>query len=390
MSEELNFITIPTIDNTLFVGDVLSLTLESLSAFDTALFELSSNMVIPDEEGKLSASQFPEHLDTRLVVLAASSEALDDADVSDNELVINLETQKVGFGFLGDVKYSNGALKNTSMTLLVDASDNLKGYGLTAIPDNWQNLDTSLKALAIGNTVTSIGNYAFQGCGGFTGSLIIPDSVASIGNYAFGFCAFTGSLVIPDSVTTIEFGSFSNWSGLNTLTLPKNLTSIGNYAFYNSGGFTGSLKIPDSVTTIGDWAFQSCGGFTGSLTIPDSVTSIGNYVFQGCFGFTGSLIIPDSVTSIGNYAFGFCAFTGSLVIPDSVTSIGSYAFQSCSNLGNVYANLDAANFPSNALDGAGTGNLYITTTHIASYGGVAASWGSKTVAEWTSYPDLMP
>ncbi|MBQ4592072.1 MAG: leucine-rich repeat domain-containing protein, partial [Clostridia bacterium] len=115
--------------------------------------------------------------------------------------------------------------------------------------------------------------------GTVTGDLVIPEkidgyTVTSIGDYAFYNCyGFTGSLTIGDSVT-----------------------SIGNYAFNNCSGFTGSLTIPDSVTSIGNSAFYYCSGFTGSLTIPDSVTSIGNSAFYYCSGFTGSLTIPDSVT----------------------------------------------------------------------------------------------
>jgi hypothetical protein len=37
-------------------------------------------------------------------------------------------------------------------------------------------------------SVTSIGDYAFNGCSGFSGSLTIPSSVTTIGDYAFYNC----------------------------------------------------------------------------------------------------------------------------------------------------------------------------------------------------------
>ena len=129
-------------------------------------------------------------------------------------------------------------------------------------------------------SVTVIGDYAFEVCSGFTGSLTIPNSVTTIGEWAFSDCyGFTGNLTIPNSVTT-----------------------IGDGAFYYCSGFTGSLTIGNSVTTIGDYAFGDCSGFTGSLTIPNSVTTIGDGAFVGCSGFAGSLTIGNSVTSIG---YGF-------------------------------------------------------------------------------------
>ena len=80
-------------------------------------------------------------------------------------------------------------------------------------------------------------------------TLVIEDGVTTIGEYAFSGCrGFTGELQIPDSVTT-----------------------IGERAFSGCSGFTGPLTIPDTVKTIGHSAFEGCSGFTGPLTIPDSV-----------------------------------------------------------------------------------------------------------------------
>ena len=59
-----------------------------------------------------------------------------------------------------------------------------------------------VKDLVIPNSVTSIGDWAFEGCSGLT-SVSIPNSVTSIGNYAFAFCSGLTSVTIPNSVTTI-------------------------------------------------------------------------------------------------------------------------------------------------------------------------------------------
>ncbi len=187
--------------------------------------------------------------------------------------------------------------------------------------------------LVIPNSVTAIGNYAFSGCSGLTGSLTIPNSVTIIGERAFYGCSgLTGSLIIPNSMTTIGWGAFHGCSGFTgSLTIPNSVTAINGYTFYGCSGLTGSLTIPNSVTSIGERAFFLCDGFTGSLTLPNSVTTIGERAFQYCSGFTGDLVIPNSVTTIGNSAFSNCSgFTGSLTIGNSVTTIGNSAFYYCS------------------------------------------------------------
>ena len=192
----------------------------------------------------------------------------------------------------------------------------------------WYSNCSSVKIVAIGDSVTSIGDSAFRYCESLT-SITIPDSVTFIGNRAFANCTGLTSVTIPDSVTSIGDYAFSDCTGLTSVTIPNSVTSIGVQAFFWCDSLT-SVTIPDSVTSIGEDAFYRCTGLT-SVTIPDSVTSIGDSAFYDCTGLT-SITIPDSVTSIGESAFAFCTGLTSVTIPDSVTSIGYRAFDSCYSL----------------------------------------------------------
>ncbi len=90
---------------------------------------------------------------------------------------------------------------------------------------------SSLTAVTIPNSVTSIGIQAFQGCRGLT-SVSIPNNVTSIGDYAFDGCRSLTSITIPNSVTTIGNEAFSGCTSLNSISIPNNVTSIGESAFY--------------------------------------------------------------------------------------------------------------------------------------------------------------
>ena len=252
-----------------------------------------------------------------------------------------------------------------------------------------QMFGTKVKEYNIGDSVTSIGSYAFSGCSGFT-SIEIPNSVTSIGNAAFRNCSSLTSITIPNNVTSIGEGAFSGCSSLVSVTINSNsivsknytsdsslaqmfgtkvkeynigdsVTSIGSYAFSGCSGFT-SIEIPNSVTSIGNAAFRNCSSLT-SITIPNNVTSIGEGAFNGCSGLqkvivsaiavwcginfgngTGNplywakhlyrdenteikdLVIPNSVESISFAAFYGCSGLTSVTIPNSVTSIGEKAF----------------------------------------------------------------
>ena len=209
-------------------------------------------------------------------------------------------------------------------------------------------------SVTIGNSVTSIGDYAFEDCSRLT-SIIIPDSVTRIGYSAFygtawydsqsdglvyaGKVAYKYKGTMPNNTSivlregTLGIADYAFYgSGLTSITIPDSVTSIGERAFYYCSGLT-SITIPDSVTSIGESAFAYCSGLA-SITIGNGVTSIGNYAFSDCSGLT-SVTIGNSVTSIGYSAFYNCSGLTSITIPDSVTSIGRYAFSDCSGLTSV-------------------------------------------------------
>lgn len=200
--------------------------------------------------------------------------------------------------------------------------------------------------MAIPDSVTSIGNYAFSGCSSLT-SVTIPDSVTSIGNYAFYGCNSLSEVDVQDlaSWCKIFFGDeysnpcgyakslFVNGTKITDLVIPDTVTTIGAYAFRDCSDLT-SVTIPSSVISIGSYAFSGCSGLT-SVTIPDSVTSIGRGVFQVCTGLE-SVMIPESVTNIGSSAFYGCSGLISMTIPYSVVSIGYGAFNYCGRLLTLY------------------------------------------------------
>ncbi len=226
---------------------------------------------------------------------------------------------------------------------------------------------TSLTSITIPDNVTSIGNFAFRNCTSLT-SITIPDSVTSICKWAFFDCTALTSITIPDSVTEIGRGAFSVCTSLTSITIPDSVTSISESAFagctaltsinvesgndsycsidgvlfnadstelvrYPEGNRLSHYTIPDKVTSIGNSAFSRCTSLT-SITIPDRVTSIGEWAFFDCTALT-SATIPDNVTSIGDSAFRDCISLTSITIPDRVTSIGNGAFKGCASLTSI-------------------------------------------------------
>ncbi len=250
--------------------------------------------------------------------------------------------------------YYNYINDGTELMVTYGNTTNHNSYsGSVVIPEDVNYNNKTLK-------VTSIGEFAFNGCSGLT-SIMIPDYVTSIGRSAFGGCSGLISITIPSNVTSIGIYAFEGCNSLtvisvdnsnanyssedgvlfnkekNTLieypagksesyTIPNSVTSIGLGAFANCTSLT-SIEIPNSVTSIGGYAFYGCNGLT-KINIPEGVTSIGDGAFQDCSSLT-KVNIPEGVTSIGSSAFNGCSGLTSVTIPESVTSIGVCAFSGC-------------------------------------------------------------
>ena len=193
----------------------------------------------------------------------------------------------------------------------------------------WGN--SSVTLIIIPDSVTSIGDRAFQGCTGIT-SISIPNSVTSIGTGAFGGCTSLTSINIPNSVTNIGDIQFWGCTSLTSINIPNSVTSIGSGLFEGCTSLTG-IVIPNSVTSMEGGIFRGCTRLN-SITIPNSVTSIEASAFEGCTSLT-SINIPNNVIGIASNAFRNCAGLQSVTLPTSLTTIEYNAFEGCTSLTSI-------------------------------------------------------
>ena len=275
---------------------------------------------------------------------------------------------------------------------------------------------------------TSIGNWAFQGCTGISGSIDLS-SCSSIGTNAFTYCSgitgvtglngtigdwafydtgLTGSIDMTNvnsvgdnafqdcsQITSITGGlhgsigeSAFEGTGLTGLIDMSGVTSIGDYAFNNLSNISGTLNL-SNCSQIGESAFQGCSGISGVTglngTIGDSafrdtelsgsidmanVTSVGSAAFAGCH-IGGSLNLSNC-TTIGPDAFAGCVGVTGITIGSSVTSIDAMAFYSCGACDYTFLK-----DPNSITYGAGS----------AIYGGATATWndnGTNRTYTWNS------
>lgn len=160
-------------------------------------------------------------------------------------------------------------------TVSISKSSKLSSIG------EWAFGGCGLTSFLIPARVETVGKDAFTNCSNIRKLSIYCKDI-------YKWFEYSGikveEIIIGNTVETIGPYAFDGFEVLKTLTFENNssLKEIGQMAFQNCSSLT-SINIPDGMTSIGVDAFWGCSGLT-SVTIPNSVTRISGGAFYKCTG----------------------------------------------------------------------------------------------------------
>ena len=115
--------------------------------------------------------------------------------------------------------------------------------------DQWGGEIDPIKQVCIESGVTTVGEFAFQGCSNLT-TVKMADSVTEIGWRAFGECPQLSELTLSESLTLIGDLAFERCVSLTDVNLPPELEYIGSGAFAGCSSLE-HISFPDILRQSG-------------------------------------------------------------------------------------------------------------------------------------------
>ena len=283
-------------------------------------------------------------------------------------------------GMTSGESWHNGCFLSMSGVTSVSIIDD----GNHTIPANvfgHASFSTDGVSLNIDNTITGIGDYAFNHAN-FPTKLDLSSQFTSYGASAFeGNSAFkrnNGDGIIavqkPKRATndvTVTVDSKAFWStGATEIDIYPNVDYSKckpNDAYYTAGygPYNGEkinkIKFTDGVTSVPDYVFLNASDIPSNCTVTwptNPITHIGNGAFcgvqftaaipskmsgEGTIGeyayahnnMSGDITIPTGCIKIGSNALYDCDKITKITVPSTTTSIGDFAFSGCATLASV-------------------------------------------------------
>lgn len=183
----------------------------------------------------------------------------------------------------------------------------------------------------IPETVTSIGQSAFEGCVNLT-ELKMSDSVTDMSVSVFKNASNLESVILSDNIKAIRSSSFSGCSKLSEVNIPSKVTSIDEKAFEKCALLSGALILPEGMSYLGEYSFAETA--ITSVEIPGTMQNFQGGAFYNC-DFLESAVIKEGVTYIHGNIFCYCDNLKNVTLPTTVTDIAEGMFESCINLEEI-------------------------------------------------------
>lgn len=234
-------------------------------------------------------------------------------------------TQSVGtFAFAYDTK--------------LESVTNLENTQVSQISEAMFCECSSLYEILLPNTITSIGNEAFEACEKLTSVDLSKTKTATIGVKGFAYCGNLSKIQFPTTLTLIDDGAFAEDKNLRSVqNLEKTIVSKIGYGVFEGCSNLSSVKLPQALSTLGESAFEGCSNLTAVSGFENTAVKILEArTFANCSSLS-TLSLARGLTEIKTEALIGCSTLRNLdtLSTTKVTKIGVRALKDTAGLTSI-------------------------------------------------------
>lgn len=197
---------------------------------------------------------------------------------------------------------------------------------------------SSLYEILLPNTITSIGNEAFEACEKLTSVDLSKTKTATIGVKGFAYCGNLSKIQFPTTLTLIDDGAFAEDKNLRSVqNLEKTIVSKIGYGVFEGCSNLSSVKLPQTLSTLGESAFEGCSNLTAVSGFENTAVKILEArTFANCSSLS-TLSLARGLTEIGTEALIGCSILRNLdtLSTTKVTKIGVRALKDTAGLTSI-------------------------------------------------------
>ncbi len=298
---------------------------------------------------------------------------------ADNVVIPSLVTSDMEGLIIKDVNGDIITLGEGESIVVSSIGSHALWYPTTISPSEGSQVDrfvTTIKSVALPQTITEIESGAFEECEGLS-NINIPVSVQKIQPYAFKNCKLLTEVTIPKNVailgdnrimdeaskTEVYTSVFKGCKNLRKINVEEGnrkyssvdgvLMNLDKTVIYEvPNGFAGNVSgntfkyiIPNGVETIMSSAFAQCN--LDYVELPGTIKHIGVNAFNGALKNANSEVMFKNSSvgvDIDNEAFSDCTGLIKITLPLELERIGDDVFSGCKSLEEIIIPDGADNF----------------------------------------------
>ena len=215
---------------------------------------------------------------------------------------------------------------------------NFENTKVSQVAQNVFSQCSSLISISLPNTITAIGDRAFEGCSKLTSMDLSKTKTTTIGTSAFTSCGNLGTIILPTTLTIIGTSAFKDDTNLRSVqNLEKTIVSIINKNAFLECKNLSSVKLPQTLSTLGESAFEGCSNLTAVSGFENTAVKILEArTFANCSSLS-TLSLARGLTEIRTEALIGCSILRNLdtLSTTKVTKIGVRALKDTAGLTSI-------------------------------------------------------